>query len=111
MKIPFEEMADTVVTGMHQGQGQASSRVYQDRDNKIMRGCLFPGSSIGPHTHQQNSEIVYILSGTGKVLCDGETEQLGPGSCHYCPRGHSHSVINDGGEDLCFFSVIPEHGA
>ena len=25
------------------------------------------------------------------------------------PKGHTHSLINDGGEDLVFFAVVPEH--
>jgi len=43
------------------------------------------------------------------VLYDGEYEPVGPGTCHYCPNGHSHSLINDSGEDLIFFAVIPIH--
>ena len=61
---------------------------------------LEPGASIGLHTHQGNSEIIYILSGTGKVLYDGAYETLVPGACHYCPEGHEHSLINDGKDEL-----------
>ena len=75
-----------------------------------MRGLLAPGSSIGLHTHEGNSEMIYILSGTGKVLYDGEYEPLAPGDCHYCPMGHAHSLINDSNGDLVFFAVVPEHG-
>ena len=55
--------------------------------------------------------MFYILSGTGKVLCDGVYEPLAPGCCHYCPKGHEHSLINDGGEDLVILAMIPTHGA
>ena len=44
----------------------------------------------------------------GKVICDGETEIVHAGSCHFCPKGHTHSLINDSGADLAFFAVIPE---
>ena len=27
--------------------------------------------------------------------------------CHYCPKGHSHGLFNDGDEDLVFFAVVP----
>ena len=47
----------------------------------------------------------------GKVLCGGEYEPLAPGSCHYCPKGCAHSLINDSGADLVFFAVVPEHRA
>ncbi|MCI8552055.1 MAG: cupin domain-containing protein, partial [Lawsonibacter sp.] len=69
------------------------------------------GCTIGLHTHETNSEVICILSGMGKVLCDGEYEAVSAGSVHYCPKGHEHSLINDGQEDLTYFAVIPEHGA
>ena len=83
--------------------------MYTDGDNKIMRGKLEPGSSIGLHTHEGSSETIYILSGTGKVLYDGEYEPLSAGSCHYCPQGHAHSLMNDSEGDLIFLAVVPEH--
>ena len=55
--------------------------------------------------------MIFILSGAGKVLCDGEYESLSAGSCHYCPKGHEHSLINDGTEDLEILAMIPTHGA
>ena len=70
---------------------------------------ILPGSSIGLHTHEGNSEMIYILSGTGKVLCDGEYEPLAAGDCHYCPMGHSHAMFNDGDEDLVYFAIVPTH--
>ena len=45
-----------------------------DKNNKILLGTLEPGASIGLHTHETNSEIIYILSGKGKVLFEGEYE-------------------------------------
>ena len=85
------------------------ARMYTDGDNKIMRGKLEPGCSIGLHTHEGNSETIYILSGTGKVLYDGEYEPVSAGSCHYCPQGHAHSLMNDSDGDLIFLAVVPEH--
>ena len=29
------------------------------------------------------------------------------GDCHYCPKGHTHSLINNSDEDLVFFAVVP----
>ena len=45
------------------------------------------------------------------MLCDGEYEPLAAGSVHYCPKGHEHSLINDGTEDLEILAMIPTHGA
>ncbi|MFR7893260.1 MAG: hypothetical protein ACLU38_03455 [Dysosmobacter sp.] len=43
------------------------------------------------------------------MLYDGVWEPVAPGTCHYCPKGHSHSLVNDGTEDLVTFAVVPEH--
>ena len=83
----------------------------------IVRFCIYfhrwiivhPNSSIGYHAHIGDEEIIFVLEGKGKVICDGEMERVEAGLCHYCPKGHAHSLINDSKEDLIFFAVIPVH--
>ena len=48
-----------------------------------------------------------ILEGEGKVLYDDGEEAVKAGMIHYCPEGHSHSLINSGSEDLIFAAVVP----
>ena len=108
MLINFDQMETTVIPKFKGGEKEFSAKMFTDANNKILRGTLQPGASIGMHTHTTGSEIIYILRGTGKVIYDHTTENLQPGSCHYCPKGHAHSLINDGTEDLIFFAVIPE---
>ena len=110
MKLDFDAMEETIIPHMRGGEKEVAARMYTDELGKIMRGRLIPGASIGLHPHQGSSEIVYVLSGTGKALYDGGEEALAPGGCHYCPEGHTHSLVNDGGEDLIFFAVVPRHG-
>jgi len=109
MLLKFDEMENKVLPGFKGGKGQLVANMFIDADNKILRGTLAPGCTIGLHEHENNSEVIYILSGTGKALCDGETELLAPGDCHYCPDGFSHTLINDGNEDLVFLAVVPAH--
>lgn len=111
MRIDFEHMTENTVEHFKGGDGTFVNKMFQDDHNKIMLAHLTPGSSIGLHTHETNSEIIYILSGAGKVLYDGQEIALSAGDCHYCPKGHQHSLINNGQEDLHFFAVVPEHGA
>lgn len=108
MLIDFQAIPETVIPHMRGGEKEFAARMYTDELGKIMRGKLIPGATIGLHTHETGSEIIYILEGTGKVLYDGVCEKLSVGSCHYCPKGHAHSLINDSEEDLVFFAVIPE---
>ncbi len=108
MKIDFSAMDETIIPHMRGGEKEVRACMYTDALGKIMKGFLIPGASIGMHTHETSSEIIYILNGTGKILYDDGCETLAPGSCHYCPKGHAHSLINDGSGDLEFFAVVPE---
>ena len=81
--------------------------IHNDGMNKIIHGTLVPGATIGEHKHETDSEIIYFLSGRGYMLFDGKKESVEAGICHYCPKGHTHSMINDSDEDLVFFAVVP----
>lgn len=107
MLIDFKNMTANVIKNFKGGEKEAALKIYDDNQNKIICGKLIPGASIGLHTHETDCEIIYILSGKGKVLYDGEYEIVSTGDCHYCPNGHSHSLINDSDDDLIFFAVVP----
>ncbi len=111
MVIHYNEMPETANPNFKGGEGALMAKMFFDGTNRILHGRLEPGSTIGYHLHETNSEIIYVLAGTGKVLIDGEYEAVAAGDCHYCPKGHSHSLINDSQADLVFFAVVPEHGA
>ena len=107
MLIDFSQMEETVIPNFLGGEGALRAKMRVDELGKILHGVLEPGSTIGLHTHETSSEIIYILAGTGRVLYDGGDEPLSAGSCHYCPKGHAHSLMNDSGENLEFFAVVP----
>lgn len=108
MFIDFTTIEQTVLHEFKGGNKDTVSQMYVDELGKIMKGRLEPGASIGMHTHETSSEIIYILSGTASFLYDEGTEEVPAGGCHYCPKGHSHSMRNLGDEDLVFFAVVPE---
>ena len=108
MIIKFDELEEKVLHNFYGGEKELSAHMFVDNSNKILYGKLLPGASIGVHTHETSSEIIYILEGKGKVLYDGEYEEISNGLCHYCPKGHTHSLINDSDTDLVFFAVVPE---
>ena len=108
MLIDFNAIPETVVPHMRDGEKEVHLRKYQDELGKIMRGKLIPGATIGLHVHETSSEVIYILSGRGKVLYEGEYEPLEPGACHYCPKGSTHTMKNNGPDELTFFAVVPQ---
>lgn len=108
MVIKFDEMKETELKAFYGGEGALIANMFVDEKNKILRGKLVKGATIGLHKHEPSSEIIFILSGKGKSVCDGVEEILSAGDCHYCPKGSEHCLINVGEEDLCFYAVVPQ---
>ena len=108
MKLSFDEMVEVHNPNFKGGEGELIAKSFDDGMNKMLCGKLEPGSTIGYHIHDTSSEIIYILSGNGKVKLENGEEILKSGDCHYCKKGESHSLINDGTEDLIFFAVVPQ---
>ncbi len=108
MKIIFDQVEEKTLPAFNGGEGALIANIFMDERNKILRGRLEKGSSIGMHCHETSSEIIFITAGAGKCVCDGVVERLSEGDCHYCPKGSTHSLVNDGEEALCFFAVVPQ---
>ncbi len=108
MMIEMENAERQVFKNFKGGEGEMIGTMFFDGTNRILRGKLTPGSSIGYHKHEGNCEIIYIISGKAKYLMDEGVEYGVPGQVHYCPEGHSHSMINEGPEDLEFYAVVPQ---
>ena len=106
--IDFNKIEETTLHNFYGGEGDAFFKMAVDDKNKIIKGRLPVGASIGLHTHETSSEIIFILSGTGKQIIDGEEEILKAGDCHYCKKGQSHTFINIGNDDLVFYAVVPQ---
>lgn len=109
MNIKFNNILETEIKNFKGGEKSIFSKMITDEYNKIMMNRLIPGSSIGEHVHETNSEIIFILEGTGLIICDGQEEQVATGDCHYCPKGSKHTFINNSEKDIVFFAVVPEH--
>ena len=106
MLIHFDAIDETAVPHARGGEKELRRKCVEQPDGTIMLGRLEPGASIGVHTHQDDAETIYFLSGTGRVYDDGRYEPVAPGKCHHCPKGHTHGLENNGSEDLTFFAVI-----
>ena len=106
--LKFQEMPDTVLEHFKGGDGNTITKMFADDLNRIFIGRLQPGCSIGMHTHDTSSEVIYVLEGEGTTILDGVTEILQPGDCSYCKKGGTHTLMNKGEADLVFFAVVPQ---
>ena len=108
MKINFDEIEEQVFPNFKGGEKEMAAKMFFDGQNRIMKARLAPGASIGLHTHDTSAEIMFITKGNGSVIYDGERIPLTAGDVHYCPKGHSHTLINDSSSDLEFSAVVPQ---
>lgn len=65
-----------------------------------------------PHSHADNEECVYVLSGVLRYSVDAETRDLGPGDSMQTPRGAVHQFSNPGtGTARALVMMTPDVGA
>lgn len=108
MLIDFNKMEARTAPGMNNGTGMMTAKMHMDEQGKVITCSIHPGGSIGMHKHATSDDINYVLSGTGKAICDGQEELLRAGTCHICKKGSEHSIINTGDEDLVLLTVVVE---
>ena len=67
-----------------------------------------PGEKVRPaHSHPMGEEIIYIMSGSGRVLVNGEVAPVQTGSIVLFPQGHVHMLQNTSDAEMkvvCFFA-------
>jgi quercetin dioxygenase-like cupin family protein len=59
-----------------------------------------------PHRHPHSEEVVFVVSGRGRVWLDGTFHEVGPGTWYRIPAGTPHATMADPGETMslvCFF--------
>ncbi len=106
MLISFPNINETLTEHFKGGEKAVGTKSVTFDGDKIMIGRLEPGASIGPHAHEDSCEVYYYISGKGKCLFDDKWEPVRPGVAHYCPKGHTHSLVNTGDEDLVYFAAV-----
>ena len=72
----------------------------------LMHGRVAPGGEVTTHTHETETELVYVLAGTAAMTMGEDTFPLRAGSSLLIPAGTPHSVKNDGDTD---FEIIAVH--
>jgi mannose-6-phosphate isomerase-like protein (cupin superfamily) len=97
---------------MRGGTGEVTVRHYFKPDalkarTRLCAELRIPsGASIGTHEHTGEDEIYIIQSGHGKMT-DGDQEMdVEAGDAIVTGNGSSHSIRNNGAEDLIVTAVI-----
>jgi mannose-6-phosphate isomerase-like protein (cupin superfamily) len=98
-----------VVETTYLAHGGAIAQMILDR--RILKeigflaiATLAPGKKIEAHVDPME-EIYFVLSGSGEMAVDDENCQVGTGDATWIPTGSSHSLLNNGNEDLVILVV------
>ena len=92
MIIDFNKLNEITMPGMNNGTGEMTVRMYNDEKYRIVPTAIHPGGSIGLHTQNSGDDMNYILSGTGKAVCDGAEEERPTEFCSHNPKTAQQGV-------------------
>jgi mannose-6-phosphate isomerase-like protein (cupin superfamily) len=91
------------ITFTHYVEGKGAA---QKNTNMLAELALPPGSSIGYHAHNDETEFFNITGGSGVVNDDGKETPIGVGDVIVTGNGASHSISNKGTVPLVLTAAI-----
>ena len=97
---------------IREGRGLTHLKDLTDKAGLYGHGRMFahltlePGRSIGPHSHEHETEFFYILKGEGLFDDNGTKTTVRPGDVCATGGGASHSMENISDEPLEFIALI-----
>jgi len=65
-----------------------------------------PGSGIGYHMHNGDTEIYYVVSGSAEYNDNGKITTISAGDVTLTPSGTGHGINNKGSEPLEIIALI-----
>ncbi|HBK04908.1 MAG TPA: cupin domain-containing protein [Acetobacteraceae bacterium] len=70
-----------------------------------------PGGKTPPNTHGIAEEAFFVMAGSGRALCDGESRDISAGDVLVLRPGTEHVVENTGtGKLYCLTMMTPNEG-
>jgi mannose-6-phosphate isomerase-like protein (cupin superfamily) len=71
---------------------------------------VLPGETVRPaHSHPHSDELIYIITGSGKVMIEDEIGHVKTGSAILFEQGKVHMLKNTGNTEMkviCFFAPM-----
>lgn len=69
---------------------------------------VMPGETVRPaHSHPKSEELIYIITGKGKVMIENEVGPVRAGTAVLFEQGKVHMLKNTGDQEMkviCFFA-------
>lgn len=112
----FDELATDLRVAPRGGKGEMLGRVVIPDGRPLAEGSPFiasgvnsilPGGGLGPHSHTDDEEVYFIISGKGEYIDNGgKRHPVKAGDVMFCCKGEQHGLENAGSEPLVFGAVI-----
>ena len=71
---------------------------------------LDPGAAVPVHRHEKAEQVLFFLSGVGKVSIAGYEIDAVPGTTVHVPRSIAHGIANTGDESMSFLETTSPPG-
>lgn len=69
-----------------------------------------PGEDIGKEIHEKEDQILYLISGKGRVYLNGEESDFNTGDCVLVPAGTEHNFTTVGDKPMKIITTYsPPH--
>ncbi len=98
---PFGGVGEITVRSLLDGE----SAMY-NKGRVFAHTTVYPGSAIGYHVHQHESETYYILSGVGTFNDNGVERTVTAGNVTFTGAGEGHGMANNGDVPLEMIALI-----
>ena len=85
--------------------------IYTGQHAQLVIMSLKPNEEIGMEVHEVVDQFLRIEKGVGKVVMNGEEQEISDGTAIFVAAGISHNVINTSGqEELKLYTIYsPAH--
>lgn len=71
---------------------------------------IAPGGRVREHSHGSQVELQICFRGRGRVVIDGQSHPLQPGTACFFGPDVKHEIVNDGAEELVMLWVVSPPG-
>lgn len=98
---PFNGIGEITVRSLLNGPEE-----MENKGRVFGHTTVYPGSEIGYHIHNGDSETYYILSGRGEYNDNGTITEISAGDVAYCAPGEGHGIKCLGNEPIEMIALI-----
>ncbi len=88
----------------------APHRVAMDHPVGLGTQTVAVGGHVREHAHDRNEEVLFVLSGQGRAVIDGESHPMVPGSAFFIGKNRRHMFINEGQSEISWIWLIVPNG-